>query len=69
MAQNFDVILSGRGLEDRGLYGPSLDGIGLVTEGFVWNCASIWDSSNEPDHVTSWISCETTEGNAESCAH
>lgn len=64
---NFDVVLNGRGLEDVGLYGNSVDGIGLLTRGFVWGCASIWDVAPEDDHNTSWVECSTTGGNIETC--
>lgn len=64
---NFDVTLNGRGLVDYGLYGYSVDGLGLNTYGFVWLCSGIWDNADE-DITTTWSAC--TDGgstNLESC--
>lgn len=70
MASQFDIILSGRGLEDYGLYGPSVDGLGLVTYGFLWSCQSIWDTAEINPLNTTWTGCDPAlPPNAETCVH
>lgn len=67
MAVNFDVTLNGRGLLDYGLYGNTVDGLGLQTFGFVWLCSSIWDNADEAV-TTSWSACTEVPGtNLEAC--
>lgn len=58
MAIAFDVTINARGTTDYGLYGYSVDGLGLNTYGLVWLCSSIWDVC-EDDITTTWSDCET----------
>lgn len=58
MAIAFDVTINARGQSDYGLYGYSVDGLGLLTYGFIWSCGSIWDVGQDPI-TTTWTECET----------
>lgn len=62
----FDVTINGRGLNDYGLYGGSVDGLGLLTYGFVWPCSAIWDTCCDPI-TTAWVDCSTSGGDVEVC--
>lgn len=64
---NIDATINGRGLLDYGLYGYSIDGLGINTYGFVFLCSNIWDNADEIIS-TSWTPCTTGNGNTlESC--
>lgn len=66
MANAFDVTINARGQSDYGLYGYSVDGLGLSTYGLVWLCTSIWDQGN-PSVTTTWVDCPNPSSNVESC--
>lgn len=65
---NFDVIVVGNALEDFGLEAKNtISGIGLVTYGFLWDCADIWNVADE-DVTTTWTDCPIYTGaNIETC--
>lgn len=53
-------------LETKGLTAENtIDGLGLVTNGFIWSCASIWGPAF-PSITTTWVSC-ISGGNVEAC--
>lgn len=63
---NFDVTVNGLGLNDTGLCGNNtISGFGLVTFGFIWGCADIWNPSDSPI-TTTWVSCGSS-GTIETC--
>lgn len=62
----FDVTINARGQSDYGLYGYTVDGLGLSTYGFIWLCSSIWDNADELI-TTNWIECPDPNANIESC--
>lgn len=62
MAAQFDVKIVGNALNSQGFTGENtIDGVGLNTFGFIWPCASIWTSCEEPI-TTVWIEATNTEG-------
>ncbi len=68
MAVQFDVIIVGTALESFGLTGKNtISGLGLVTNGFLWDCADIWGPAyNEVS--TTWTDCVDPNANIETCA-
>ena len=55
----FDITISGQALESQGFVGLgfTIDGLGLLTFGFVWTCSQIW-SPNDPLISTSWTNAD-----------
>lgn len=64
----FDIIVVGNALEDFGLEGKNtISGLGLVTNGFLWDCADIWSPADYPI-TTTWAVCNSSSGdNIETC--
>lgn len=62
----YDVVPAGSALESQGLVGLgfAFDSIGLLTQGLVWPCNSIW-SPADPVIVTAWL--PVTSGSVEDC--
>ena len=68
MALAFDVTVKGHALETLGLTAENtVEGLGLVTYGFIWPCAGIWGPGDDVV-TTAWTDCTTAGTNVESCA-
>jgi hypothetical protein len=51
---NFDVTVNGQALLDEGFVGNNtVEGLGLLTFGFIWPCAGIWGPGCE-NITTTW---------------
>lgn len=56
----FDVTVNALALNDTGLCGnDTISGYGLVTFGFIWGCADIWNTAEESVSTT-WVGCGST---------
>ncbi len=63
-----DAIVLGEALNDVGFVGnDAVEGLGLVTAGFLWPCAGIW-APMQAAITTTWINIQTSVVTVETCS-
>ncbi len=68
MLKPLDVVILGQALESFGLTAnKTVEGLGIITAGFLWPCNGIWSPSDD-SITTAWVSCSEVNSSVELCS-
>lgn len=66
--QPLDVIIVGDALNSFGFQAfNTISGLGLNTQGFLWDCSGIWSPADDPTLTTTWENCSSPNDTTEVC--